>query len=246
MGSKVVLRIAIAVLFGTAGSAYAGQNKAADVTPSPVPRAADARANQNGTDTDRPALQRRNPRYQLHKSDTVTLDFPLVPEYVQTVIVQPDGYITLKDVGAVYVEGQTVPELEQTVRQAYSKILHDPIITVDLKDFQKPYFIAFGQFVKPGQYDLRGDITLTQAVALAGGFDVATAKHSQVMLFRRASSDWFEVRQFDMKNMFNAKNIKEDIYLQPGDMIYVPQNFISKIKPFIPSSAIQVFGYRPN
>ncbi len=243
MRSKVGLGIGIAVLLATAGSAHAGQNKTAGATPSPAPHTADARTSRN--DSDRPALQHRNPRYQLHRSDVVSLDFPLVPEYDQTLTIQPDGYVTLKDVGAVYVEGQTVPELEQTLRQAYSKILHDPIITADLKDFQKPYFVAFGQFVKPGQYDLRGDITLTQAVALAGGFDINSAKHSEVLLFRRASADWFEVRKFDMKHMFNAKNIKEDIYLQPGDMIYVPQNFISKIKAFIPSSAIQVFGYKP-
>jgi polysaccharide export outer membrane protein len=242
MGSKVVLRIGIAVLLASAGSAY-GQDKAAKETPSAVLESASAKTNQN--DSDRPALQRRNPRYQLHRSDVVTLDFPVVPEYGQTVTVQPDGYVTLKDVGAVYVEGQTVPELEQTVRQAYSKILHDPVVTADLKDFQKPYFIAFGQVAKPGQYDLRGDVTLTQAVATAGGFDINTAKHSQVLLFRKTAGDWYEVRQFDMKHMFSAQNIKEDIYLQPGDMIYVPQNFISKIKAFIPSSAIQVFGYKP-
>ncbi len=78
--------------------------------------------------------------------------------------------MTLKEVGSIYVEGQTVPELTQTLKDAYAKILHEPVIAVSLKDFEKPYFIAAGQVAKPGRYDLRGPLTVTEAVAIAGGF----------------------------------------------------------------------------
>src|SRR5580692_796510 len=50
-------------------------------------------------DTDRPALQQRNPRYRLCASDVIALTFPLTPEYDQTVSVQPDGFITLAGAG---------------------------------------------------------------------------------------------------------------------------------------------------
>ena len=107
----------------------------------------------------------------------------LSPEFNQTVAVQPDGYVTLKGAGTIFVEGQTVPELTETVKAAYAKILHDPVIAIALKDFEKPYFIAAGQVAKPGKYDLRSDLTVTEAVAIAGGFN-DKAKHSQVVLFR--------------------------------------------------------------
>jgi hypothetical protein len=48
--------------------------------------------------------------------------------------------------------------------------LHNPIINVVLKDFEKPYFIAGGQVAHPGKFDLRDDTTLTEAIAIAGGF----------------------------------------------------------------------------
>ena len=91
------------------------------------------------------------------------------------------------------MEGQTVPELTETLRLAYGKILHDPLISVVLKDFEKPYFIADGQVGRPGKYELRGDTTLTQAIAMAGGFQ-DSAKHSQVLLFRRVDSDWVSAK----------------------------------------------------
>ena len=101
-----------------------------------------------------PSLQERNPRYRLRKGDSFDLDFTLSPEFNQTVAVQPDGYVTLKGVGSLFVEGQTVPELTETVKTAYAKTLHDPVIAIALKDFEKPYFIAAGQLAKPGKYDL--------------------------------------------------------------------------------------------
>ena len=75
-----------------------------------------------------PGIHERNPRYQLRKGDTFDLDFALSSEFNQTVAVQPDGYVTLKGVGSIFIEGQTVPELTETVKAAYAKILHDPVI----------------------------------------------------------------------------------------------------------------------
>ncbi len=86
---------------------------------------------------------------------------------------------------------------------------------------------------RPGKYDLRGDTTLTQAVAIAGGF-TEKSKHSQVLLFREVSDDWVEVKKIDAKRILQAKNIQEDLHLRPGDMIFVPQNAYSKIQPYIP------------
>jgi polysaccharide export outer membrane protein len=115
--------------------------------------------------------------------------------------------------------------------------LHDPVINVVIKDFEKPYFIAGGQITHPGKYDLREDVTLTEAIAIAGGF-TESSKHSQVLLFRRVSHDWVEVKKLDVKNMFKTANLTEDIHLQTGDMFFVPQNRISKIQRYIPSPGV--------
>ena len=53
------------------------------------------------------------------------------------------------------MQGMTVPEIVVALKKAYTKVLRDPIIDVDLVDFQRPFFIAGGQVGKPGQYELR-------------------------------------------------------------------------------------------
>jgi len=186
-------------------------------------------------------LQTRNPRYTIRAADVFDVIFELSPEFNQTVTVQPDGFITLKGLGDLHVAGQTVPELTKTLHDAYDKTLNDPLIVVVLKDFEKPYFTASGQFNHPGKYELRGDVTLTEAVAMAGGFN-ETAKHSQVLLFRRVNDDWLEAKMFNVKQMLKQGNLHEDPTLHPGDMVYVPKNALSKIKPFIPNAGVGAYG----
>jgi polysaccharide export outer membrane protein len=185
-------------------------------------------------------LHERNPRYRLRKGDTFDLDFALSPEFNQTVAVQPDGYVTLKGTGSFFIEGQTVPELTETVKAAYAKILHDPVVVIALKDFEKPYFIASGQLEKPGKYDLRSDLTVTEAVAIAGGFN-DKAKHSQVVLFRPVPGGGYEAKLLDVKKLLASRNLSEDIHLRPGDMVYVPQSAFSKIRPFLPTTSMGAY-----
>jgi len=189
---------------------------------------------------ERPELHRRNPRYQLCKDDVLQLNFTMTPDLNQTVTVQPDGYITLQGVGDIHVEGQTIPDVTESIRLAYAKTLHNPIITVRLMEFDKPYFIVGGEVGHPGKFELRGDTTMTQAVAIAGGF-TESAKHSQVWLFRRVSNDWAETQQLDLKKMLKSGNLREDAHLRPGDMLYVPKNTISKMKHFIPVATLGTY-----
>jgi len=186
-------------------------------------------------------LHKRNWRYRINPSDTLELSFLLTPEFNQTVTVQPDGYITLRDVGDLPAAGQTLPELTESIKTAYSKILQNPVISVDPKDFEKPYFTVGGQVGKPGKFDWRGDVTLTQAIAIAGGFTDAS-KHSQVLLFRRVSDQWAEAKIINVKKMLNSGDLKEDPELKPGDMLFVPKNALSKIKPFLPTSSLGIYA----
>jgi polysaccharide export outer membrane protein len=185
-------------------------------------------------------LQRRGERYQVQNSDVMDLQFEFTPDFNQTVTVQPDGFIALKEIGDVEVQGSTVPEIKAKVEKAYSTILAKPVVTIFLRDFNKPYFLAFGQVARPGKYDLRGNTTVSAAVAEAGGF-TGQAKHSQVILFRRVNDNWSSATKIDLKRMLNSRNLSEDLELRPGDMVYVPQNLISKVKAFVPNPSMGTY-----
>ncbi len=203
---------------------------------SSAPAAADA-----GKTASSKEFSNRTPRYRIEPGDTFDVTFDLSPEFNQTAVaVQPDGFVSLRSVGDIKVAGQTVPELTETLKQAYSKILNNPPISVTLKDFEKPYFVADGQVAKPGKYEMHGNTTLTQAIAIAGGFQ-SSAKHSQVVLFRRVDDQWTEAKLIDVKKMQKSHDLREDPILHPGDMLLVPKNTYSKIDRFIPNLSMGTY-----
>jgi len=187
-----------------------------------------------------PKLEQRYPRYKVQNQDTLLLSFPLSPELNQTVTIQPDGYINLQTAGSLHIQGMTVPEIAEAVKKAYNGILNNPIVNVDLEDYQKPSFTVSGQVGKPGQYDLRTETTVAEAIAVAGGLS-PTAK-TQVLLFHRTSADWFEVKKLNLKDVLNGKNPNEDAVVKPGDMIFVPEKFITNFRKYVPYT-FNVGGY---
>ena len=187
-----------------------------------------------------PQLQRRNPRYQVSDGDILDLSFPYTPEFNQTLTIQPDGFISVRGVGDIHVEGETVPEIEAGLRAAYAKIMNNPDVTVTLKKFNMPYFIASGQVAKPGKYDLHGDTSLMEALAIAGGLS-DQAKSSHVFLFHRVSKQWVQVKKIDVKKMMTAGNLQEDLDIKPGDLIWVPKSAFATVSRFIPYSSMGLF-----
>lgn len=195
---------------------------------------------------DTPSLQDRYPRYQVMPSDILAISFPLIPE-IQTVsvTVQPDGFINMPNgVGTMYVKGLTIPQIVETLTKAYSKTMHNPIVNVDITNFQPPQFTVNGQVGKPGQYPLRIDTTISEGIAVAGGF-LPSAK-TQVFLFHRISTDWVEVKRVNLKDVLNGHNIREDVHLQAGDMVFVPDKFISNFRKYVPYAFGSGVGWNGN
>jgi polysaccharide export outer membrane protein len=182
----------------------------------------------------------RRPLYRLNRSDVVTLSFTLSPEFDQTLTIQPDGYVAVKDAGLVAAQGLTLEEFRLAVRRAYTGYLHDPQVAVALKEFEHPYFVAGGEVGRPGKYELRAETTVLEAVEIAGGF-THEAKHSQVLLFRRVHDDLVEARVFNLKSMLKERSLGEAPPLRPGDLIFVPQNSISKIERFLSKPSLSMY-----
>jgi polysaccharide export outer membrane protein len=185
-----------------------------------------------------PTLQRRFPRYRLQLGDSFEALFQFSPSFNQTLVVQPDGYIALKEMGDLHVAGLTLPEVHRLLLEKYSKILKNPVITLMPKDLDKSYFIASGEVAKPGKYQLRAPITVIEALAIAGGLAPDRAKLSQVVLFRRKGGRLAPGQVINIKKMLNRRDLAEDLYVHPGDLLYVPQSRLSKFHQIIPTSGV--------
>jgi polysaccharide biosynthesis/export protein len=179
-------------------------------------------------------------RYVLHPGDVLDIQYRYTPEFNQTVTVQPDGYISLEIGGDLKVAGRTLEQVRSGILTKARTRLESPELTVILKEFQKPYVVVAGEVTQPGKFELRERLTAIQAVLLAGGFK-DSAKSSQILVFRKLNADVAEVRSLNFKTLKRTSDLENDLTLEPGDMILVPRNRISKIERYVRLASLAAF-----
>ncbi len=179
-------------------------------------------------------------RYRLQPGDVLEVQYRYSPEFNQTVTVQPDGYVSLEIGGDLKVAGFTVEQARQAILREAGKRLQDPVTTIVLKEFQRPYFVVAGEVAQPGKIEMRERVTALQAIMLAGGMK-ETARSSQVVVFRKINSDTAEVKLLNLKSIRRTSDLENDLTLQAGDMVYVPRDKISKIERFMRLASVAAF-----
>jgi len=180
------------------------------------------------------------PRYLLRPGDTLDLQYRLTPEFNQTVMVEPDGYINLNVAGTIFVKGLTVDQTHDLIVQTVSTRLKDPELNLVLESFTHPYVVVAGQVAKPGQIELKEDMTALGAILMAGGF-TPDAKSGQVIVFRKLNESIAEVKVLHLGGVKKTAQLEKDLALQPGDMILVPQDTISKIEHYMKVANIGMY-----
>lgn len=154
--------------------------------------------------------------YKIGAEDVIGVSIWRETELSRPYTVRPDGKISLFMVKEIEAVGLTPTELEQRVTQAYSTILKNPIVSIQvLRVESKKYYIT-GEVFRTGAFPLVSPTTILQALTMAGGVrEFGNAK--KIIIMRGA-----ERIKFNMKDVLKGKNLDSNIYLQPGDHIVVP------------------------
>jgi protein involved in polysaccharide export with SLBB domain len=158
-----------------------------------------------------PAAAAANPVYKLGTGDKVRIivfgETNLGGEYV----VDGSGFIRLPLVGQLKAVGLTVGEFEQEmITLLKDGYLIDPRVSVEVTNY-RPFYIM-GEVNKPGEYPYVSDMSVLNAVALAGGY---TYRANQSSVYIRRNGDAIE------QSMPADQNSK----INPGDIIRVRERF---------------------
>jgi polysaccharide export outer membrane protein len=137
-------------------------------------------------------------------------------------IVRPDGIISVPYVGAVNVAGLTTGQVEAEVaeRLKTNQILNDPSVTVGIAASHSRKYYLSGQINKNGEVDLVMPTRVSEALANAGGFK-DFAKTTKVRIVRELPGGKVQTFKYNDKQVSHGKHLEQNIYLEPGDRIYV-------------------------
>lgn len=167
--------------------------------------------------------------YRLTVGDIIYVTVANVPDYSGTFQVLPDGSLNLPVLGRVEAWGQTLPEVEQSIAQAYAaaEILVEPRITVSLSQLSPLRVVVIGEVTRPGTYALapeQGRLpTVAIALDAAGGITQRTDLRN--LEVRRVSADnqREETITVSLWDLLTQGDRNQDIPLRDGDTIVVPQ-----------------------
>jgi len=127
--------------------------------------------------------------YRIGPQDLIEIQVFGIDELKRDVRVNSRGAISLPLIGTVILAGLTSQEAESLIASKYQKdYLQDPQVSVFIKEFTSRRITVEGAVAKPGIYPVRGDITLMQAIATAGGQGQLPDLH-EVMVYRREGGE---------------------------------------------------------
>jgi len=168
---------------------------------------------------------------------------------INAIPVRPDGRISFPLVGDVMTEGLTVSELNNELTKRLSRFILSPKVSVIVQEFNSQQFTIFGEVVKPGVYPLKTDISITEALAGAGGLNkgqfratsVELADLTHAFIARKG-----EVLPVDFVRLIRQGDLRYDISLQSGDYIYIPSGLSKEVYILGEVNKPMLFAFREN
>lgn len=154
--------------------------------------------------------------YRIGVDDVLAISVWDNKDVDQTVFVRPDGKISLPLAGEINLRGMTVAELEAKLSELYQRTIKAARVTVIVREIRSRPIFFIGGVSKPGPMQLTQELTLLQAVSLAGG-PVPAADLEAAFVLRDN-----KVISVNFTKLIQKADVSQNIKLQPGDTIVVP------------------------
>jgi protein involved in polysaccharide export with SLBB domain len=168
----------------------------------------------------------------LTPGDEFELRFPFYPDLNDRVVVGPDGRLSLLLIDTVAVGGLTVSEATKLLNQRYAKVIRDPQASITLRAYAPQEIFVDGWVANPGLVRSDVPLTVSRAIAQAGG--TKTGAHTDsILVLRRTPDGMVHYYEVALGNYAGAGPAAEDPLLSTYDVVYVPQNLLGSLNDFL-------------
>jgi polysaccharide export outer membrane protein len=159
--------------------------------------------------------------YVVGDSDILRITVWKEPDLSQTVVVRPDGNITLPLVKDLRVSGLTPDQLERLLTDKLKVYLNNPQVAVTVQEIRSRRTFITGEVLRPGSYPLLAPTTVLQLIAQAGGF-TPFAKRGKIFVMRQQGDGRQMKFAFDYTKVTKGEHSEQNVVLRSGDTVVVP------------------------
>jgi len=159
--------------------------------------------------------------YTIGPEDVIGVVFWKEADISGDVTVRPDGVITLPLIGDMKAAGMKPDALRDAIQTAAGKYLTEPIVSVVVRQLNSRKVFILGGVMTSGAHALTGPRTVLQLIAQAGGLtEYAKGEEITIMRTENGKPRYFK---FNYKEVSKGKKLEQNILLQPGDTVVVPE-----------------------
>ena len=153
--------------------------------------------------------------YVIGAEDVLYISVFHEQELTRAVSVRPDGKITMPLIGDMQAEGLTPERFGAQLKQALSTFINAPDVTITVSQVNSKSYTVAGEVMRPGRMPLVLPTKVFDALNNAGFRDFANKK--KVVIIRGPKRI-----PFNYNEVLKGKKLEQNIFIEPGDTIYVP------------------------
>ncbi|MGI8836155.1 MAG: polysaccharide biosynthesis/export family protein [Pyrinomonadaceae bacterium] len=180
--------------------------------------------------------------YRLGPEDVISVVVFNQDRYSRAgIVVPPSGRISLSLIqGGIFVNGRTVDEVAELIKKKYDEYIIDPQVTVSLDKASSYRYSVIGDVGQPGIRLMNHRMTVTEALAEAGGV-LQTGDKSKVVVLRRQANGMLSPIAVNVSAIYKGR-AADNTYLVPGDQIVVPGNKLKTLQKIMGFTSILSFA----
>jgi protein involved in polysaccharide export with SLBB domain len=180
--------------------------------------------------------------YRLGPEDVISVSVFNQDRYSRSgIIVPPSGRISLSLIpGGIFVNGKTVDEVAELIKKKYDEYIIDPQVTVSLDKASSYRYSVIGDVGQPGIRLMNHRLTVTEALAEAGGV-LQTGDKSKVVVLRRQPNGVLSPIAVNVSAIYKGR-APDSTYLVPGDQIIVPGNKLKTLQKIMSFTSVLSFA----
>lgn len=172
-----------------------------------------------------PSSELETEPYEIGVGDTIAIHVWRNPELGQSIVVRPDGFISMPLMGDVKAEGKEPEVLAAEINEALGEYIRTPEVTIMVtnplsKEFRNRVRVT-GQVAAPQSVAFQPGMTVLDVVLMAGGV-TDFAADNRASLHRMIDGE-YQSFGLDLEAIFTDGDMSTNHSLQPGDVISVPR-----------------------
>jgi polysaccharide export outer membrane protein len=159
-------------------------------------------------------------KYLLNAGDILDISVWKEEALNKTVAVLPDGSLSFPLAGSLQAKGKSINELERALKKKLEEYITDPVVTVVVASVNGNTVHILGKVQTPGSFVMNQQLTVMQALSLAGGLSTYAQENNIIVL--RENNGKQTVMPVHYAKIKDGDDLSTNVVLESGDVIVIP------------------------